>query len=140
MPYNWPLSVVGAVAAIILGIVVPRHRVLAWSERLPSNEEASLSFVGGGTWFTKWWPITATWPLVRLEQYTWGLRVGPNFHWIAWYLPTTDMKWLEIRVVRQSKSMIRLAINSAPGQWVSFGPHIDPRLISVLRENGVSLD
>jgi hypothetical protein len=40
------------------------------------GERATLSIVGGGTWFTMWWPIGATWPLVRLDLFSWGMRIG----------------------------------------------------------------
>lgn len=139
MFFGWPVSLVGAAAAVVLLGVVPNRRVSVWSEKHQSTGSASLKLVGGGTWFSKWWPIGATWPFLSLEQYPWGIRIGLNFRWVSWYLPTTDLSWSEILVARRTRSTVRFIPRSAPGQWVSFGP-IDPRLISVLKDAGVSLE
>jgi len=133
-------SVVGAVAAVIVFIVIPRRRVSAWSKRSQLSEESCFTLRGGGVWFSRWWPIGASMPLVRLEQFSWGLRVGPSFNWISWYVPTTDLRWSEILVARRTGKQIRFLCRTAPGQWVSFGPLNDTRLVSILNEKGVTVD
>lgn len=137
---HWAVSVVGAIAAVVLLLLVPRRRAAAWSERSLATAPAACSFVGGGTWFTMWWPISGTWPLVRLDQFGWGVRVGPNYRWMAWFLPTTDMRWAEILLARRTRMTIRFTTRASPKHWVSFGYlgySPDPRLVLAIQQNGV---
>ena len=131
------LSVSGAVVAFILLLGIPRTAATFRIAEVPSDEEPAQSFVGGGRWFGPgFWPVCATWPLTRLEQFGWGIRVGPNFRWIGWVVPTTELRWSEILVARRVRTGIRFNLRSDPRRRVSFGPSIDHRLITVLRHNG----
>jgi len=102
------------------------------------GERATLSIIGGGTWFTMWWPISATWPLVRLDLFSWGVRIGPNLPAVAWLLPTTNLRWSEILVVRRTRATLRFTSKVAPNHWVSFGPKVDQRLVEALKQHGVN--
>lgn len=137
MSHGWVMPLLGALAAAVLFLVVPRRRAAAMSERSMPDEPSAVSLVGGGTWFTMWWPLGATWPFVRLEQFSWGVRIGPNLRWTGWLFPTTDLPWSEILLARTTSTTIRFTTRSAPHRWVSFGPNSDPRLIDALRQNGV---
>jgi hypothetical protein len=135
------LSVSGAVVAFILLLGIPRRAATSRIAEVPSDEEPAQSFVGGGRWFGPgFWPVSATWPLVRLDEFGWGIRVGPNFRWIAWVVPTTELRWSEIVVARRLRSGIRFILRSDPRRRVSFGPSIDHRLITVLQQNGVEFE
>ena len=134
----WAISIVGAIAAIVLLLWIPRRRVARWSKRTDNDEPVAISLVGGGTWFTMWWPLGATWPLVRLDQFSWGIRVGPNVRLMAWIIPTTDMRWAEILTVRRTRTTLRFTTRSAPNHWLSFGPGVDPRLVSAIVDHGVN--
>jgi hypothetical protein len=137
---GWPLTVVGIALCLAIGFVIPRRKIARWSQPIGIREIPEFSIVGGGIWFPKWWPIGATWPLARLEQYSWGVRVGPNVRWAAWYLPTTDLRWDDILTAHRRTSTIRFTSKSALGQWVSFGPRVDDRLIVALKSNGVAVE
>ena len=122
-------------------LFVAIRRATSRVEHLESSEKAALSVVGGGGWFTMWWPWGATWPFVRLDQLSWGIRVGPNYRWLGWLLLTTDMTWTEILIARRTRFTIRFTPRSAPRHWVSFGYlgySVDPRLAAALREHGVT--
>ena len=58
-----------------------------------------------GTWFTRWWPLTATAPLVRLKLRHWWIRLGPNFSWtglvLADHRPAQPRLW-STQVARNS--------------------------------------
>ena len=139
MAHQWVLSALGAGAGIVLFLLVPRRRATSPLVGVAPDERPSLTIVGGGTWFTMWWPLGATWPLVRLDQYSWGIRIGPNFPWLGWLLPTTDLPWSEILLARRARRTltIRFTRKATPRHWVSFRPGVDPRLVAVLRDNGV---
>ena len=139
MAHPWVLSVVGALAAVVLFLAIPRWLGHSPSEAAVTGESPALSLVGGGTWFGRWWPLGATWPFVRLDQYSWGIRIGPNLRWMGWLLPTTDLPWSEILFVRRTTMTLRFTRRSTPSRWVSFGPGIDGRLISTLQEHGVEI-
>jgi hypothetical protein len=137
--FGWGLSVIGAAAAIVLLLIVPRRRASKWSSGGSSTDSAELTVVGAGTWFTGWWPIGASWPFVRLEVFHWGIRLGPNFPWLSWLLPTTDLRWTEISGARRKWGALRCSVKSAPGQWFSFSPSRDDRLDAAFRQHGVPI-
>ena len=86
-----------------------------------------------------WFPWGATWPLVRLDQFEWGIRIGPNLRWLAWTLPTTDMRWSDIVQVRRTMTTIRFTRQGVAG-WVSFGYlgyEPNPSLLSALQDHGI---
>jgi hypothetical protein len=140
------LSALGATAAIVLLLVFPRR--LATTQKFESQPEElpSLSIVGGAIWLTTWWPIGATWPLARLDVYSWGLRIGPRFRWLNWVLPTTELRWNQILRAKLSLFGIRLKWHSSPSRWILFGggygpfPGIDPRVAAALQEAGVEVE
>jgi len=134
----WLLRILGASAALVLVAFAIRRGTSRAETGLPEGGAVSTS-VGGGTWFTSPLPWGVTWPLVRLDQFAWGIRVGPNFRWIAWAMPTTDMTWSDIVRVRRTTTTIRFTRKEARG-WVSFGflgyaPA--PVLLAALQEHGI---
>ena len=139
MTHSWVLSLLGVPAGLVLFVLIPRRRAATPSVGEPTDEQPSLSLVGGGTWFTMWWPLGASWPFVRLDQFSWGVRIRPNGPWFRWMLPTTDLPWSEILLARSTRRTIRFIRRATPSYWVSFGPSVDPRLIIALREHGVSV-
>ena len=137
----WLLRIVGAIAALLVVVVVIRRRASRVESGLLEGT-AVASSVGGGTWFAWSFPWGATWPLVRLDQFTWGIRIGPNFRWIAWAMPTTDMKWSDILRVKRTTTTIRFTRKNAPG-WVSFGflgYQPPPLLVAALEEHGITYE
>lgn len=81
----------------------------------------------------------ATWPLVRLDQYSWGIRIGPRVRFVTWLLPTTDLPWSEILVVRRVWGGLAFTRRSGTYRWVTFGPVRDERLTYALQQHGVDL-
>jgi hypothetical protein len=128
----------GAAAAVVLLWIFPLSRSSHHSTAQAVDERPLVVSVGGAIWFAKWWPINATWPFVRLELYSWGVRIGPNYG--LKILPTTDLQWSDILSVRQRATSIRFRRSDRPGYWVSFGPKVDPRLIAALHQNGVDFN
>jgi hypothetical protein len=135
----WLLRVLGVSAGLFIVFIAIRRGTFRVEPR--SHEgEAVNSAVGGGTWFSMWCPWGATWPLVRLDQFAWGVRIGPNLPLMAWVLPTTDMRWSDILGVRRTKMTIRFTRRETPSHWVSFGYlgyEPDPGLVAALREHGI---
>jgi hypothetical protein len=136
-----PLCVLGAIAAVILFVVVPRRAATNRTVETSSDEEPTWRLVGGGSWFgPRSWPMRATWPFVRLDKFSWGIRVGPSMSWMAWAVPTTEMKWSEILVAPRTGRVVGFTLRSNPRRTVKFGPPLDERLISALRTNGVQVE
>jgi hypothetical protein len=109
--------------------------------RSATGEPPAISLVGGGSWSTALVPLTATWPLVRLDQFAWGIRVGPNPRFMSFmltFMPPTEMSWEGLLIVRRTGSTLRFTTKSAPNRWVSFRPGTDPRLIAAIVEHGVN--
>jgi hypothetical protein len=101
----------------------------------------AISLVGSGSWSTAFVPFMTTWPLVRLDQFAWGIRVGPNPRFMAFmptFMPPTEMSWEGLLNVRRTGSTLRFTTKSEPDRWVSFRPGTDPRLISAIVEHGVN--
>src|ERR1700722_11893902 len=115
------LSTLGAIAAIILLLLVPRRLATSRNVEAQAEEPPALTVVGGATWLTTWWPIGATWPLAKLDVYSWGLRIGPRFRWLNWALPTTELLWNQILRARLTLFGIRLTWHSSPSRWILFG-------------------
>jgi hypothetical protein len=135
------LSVLGAGAGVVVFLVVPRRAATFLIGEVASRDEPERSLVGAGTWIgPRFWPMSATWPLIRLEQFAWGIRVGPNFRWIAWAVPTTELRWSDISVAHRIRHSIRFCLRSDPRRRVTFGPASDTGLIAALQRNGVPVE
>ena len=122
MEHGWAILIagVGAFVAIVLLQWLPRRRVATRSKRSVIDDPPIISLVGGGSWFTMWWPLGATWPFVRLDQFSWGIRIGPNLRLMSFLVPTTDMRWAEMLVVRRT----RMTFASPRGQRLTTGYHL----------------
>ena len=111
------------------------------TNRSANGDPPVISLVGAGSWSTALVPFTSTWPLVRLDQFAWGIRVGPN-PWFMSFMPTsmppTDMPWEDMLIVRRTRTTLRFTTKSAPDRWVSFRPGDDPRLIAAIVQHGVN--
>lgn len=112
------LSIGGALMAIIALLVIPRANA---TRLLPgkASEPSSMSITGGGVWLHTYWPVAATWPLVRFELFSWGMRIGPSSTKVSWALPTTEIAWTELRSATPTRTGIRLRRTGARG-WVVF--------------------
>jgi hypothetical protein len=109
--------------------------------------EPSVSFVGGGLGRKTWGPIGATWPLVRLEVRDWGIRVGPNYAWIAWLLPTSEFRWADISDARRMHWGIRIRARSSPKGSIAFNSNVvgtrgtvADQLVAEFRAHGVEVE
>jgi hypothetical protein len=132
------LSIGGVLVAIVAFLLIPRassvHRLKDKPQGAPT-----LSMTGGGIWMHTYWPVSATWPLVRLELFSWGVRVGPNVEKLDWLLPTTELTWAEIRSATHTTFGVRFRGVDAPG-WIIFNrlSGLDPELWRQLNNHGVS--
>lgn len=137
----WELDVLGAIAAVILLLIVPRRRARSTAHAADQPDQAPvLTRVGGGSWVTHWWPIRGTWPLVQLDVFRWGIRMGPHYRWISWFLPTTELAWTEIVAARRLRRGLRIKGGSAPSKQLTFASstqRLDPELDDLLRSFGV---
>ena len=136
------LNFLGALAALVLLLLVPRRRATRLLAHTAGEGEPQLRLAGGACWFGAWpWPIGATWPLVSLEVFTWGLWIGPNFPWMCWTLPTTELSWSDIRSVRRTKTGLRLKLEDSRYGNISFsqgfGPGVAPSVVALIRSHGV---
>jgi hypothetical protein len=128
------LSVLGVIVVFILLVAVPRRAATSLVVEASSDEEPTWRLVGSGSWWGPWyWPLRTSWPLVRLEIFSWGVRVGPNMSWMAWAVPTTEMTWPEMLVARRTRAGVRFRPRSNPRRSVRFWPVSDERLMLVLR-------
>jgi len=112
-----------------------------WTKGSTNGDPPAISLVGSGSWSTAFVPFMTTWPLVRLDQFAWGIRVGPNPRFMSFmptFMPPTEMSWEGILVVRRTGSTLRFTTKSTPDRWVSFRPGADPRLIAAIVEHGVN--
>jgi len=96
------LSIVGALAALALGWIIPSRRSSRRVVPIEREEDPSICLVGGGSWIgTSWWPVGAPWPFVIFEVFTWGLRIGPRFRLMKNLpVPTTELAWIDVGKAR----------------------------------------
>ena len=132
------LSLGGALLAIVVFLLVPRAS--ATHHVLPGRPSVSptWSTTGGGAWLHTYWPVGATWPLVRLDLLPWGVKIGPSSPKFKWLLPTTELAWNEIRSATPTRTGIRFRRVDAPG-WVIFSSFsgLPPELWRQLEDHGV---
>jgi hypothetical protein len=140
----WELDVAGALVAVVLLWIVPYRRTACTVNPTNRGGQAPiLTRVGGGSWFASWWPIGASWPLVQLDVFRWGIRMGPHYRWMRWLLPSTEFEWSEIVAARRLRGGLRIRGGSAPVKRLTFvvpGQRHDPELDGLLRSFGVPLE
>lgn len=132
-------SVLGGAAALLLFVFMPRKRSTSLLPETSEQETPTINIVGAGLWTESWWPMRATWPLVRLQVFSWGVRVSASTRLLRWSLPITEMRWMDIEsatVLRRNR--IRFRRTSAGHGSVSFMP-IRSELIQTLRYSGVQV-
>jgi hypothetical protein len=131
------LSVVGAIAAIVVLLLIPRSIAAHRLEERPVDAPV-LSMTGGGFWMHTYWPVNATWPFVRLELFSWGIRLGPSSAILNWLLPTTELTWADIQSAKRLTFGVRFRRVGTWG-WVSFSRFggLDPELWRQLDVHGV---
>lgn len=141
------LSILGAMAAIVLFVYLPRRISTARLGQGEPTDVPEVTFVGGGTWATKWWPMSATWPLVRFEVFDWGIRIGPNYRWISWFVPVTEVRWEDIESATTSRIWGVKVRTHLPIHWVSFTPNYGlpmarntQEVVSALRAHGLEME
>ena len=140
------LAVIGAISALILLGYFPRRIATHRVDDITTAGAAEWSFTGGGTWVMSWWLVGATWPLVRMDVFSSGLRLGPRTRWIAWALPTTEILWSDITTAKDTFWGLRIRSRSFPRGWVAFNsakvgfPRIDEGLLLVLKQYGVIVE
>jgi hypothetical protein len=136
------VSIVGAAAGVILLLVLPRRRSMATVVGVHPTEVPPLNVVGGGVWTEAWWPMSATWPLVRLEGFSWGIRIGPSTQALHWLIPTTEIAWQDIERARRLRMGIAFRRKSSSWGSVRFtnSGGVPPALVSALRYYHVPYD
>ena len=136
------VTIVGAAAAVILLLVLPRRRSMANVQGVHPTEVPQLNVVGGGVWTEAWWPISATWPLVRLEGFSWGIRIGPSTRALHWLIPTTEIAWQDIERARRLRMGIAFRRRSSSWGSVRFTSWsgVPPALVFALRYHHVPYD
>jgi hypothetical protein len=129
----------GAVAVLILLGVLLRHVSTALVPEGRSQEVPVISTVGGGWWFG--WPMRATWPFVRLEDFSWGVRISASTKFMRWSLPVTELRWADIEWAKIVTGR-RVRFRRRSSGWgsvlffVSWGS-LPPQLLPTLRASGV---
>jgi hypothetical protein len=142
------LSIVGALLAIVLLLYLPRRQAMARVADADRSQVSEAQFVGGGAWSCKWWPVGATWPLVRIEVFPWGVRIGPNYRWISWFLPVTEFRWEEVESARISSFWgLKVQIRRPSPSWIAFTSNrglslarTDSGLVSAFRQHGIDVE
>ena len=133
------MNLLEVVVGVAIFLIIPIRRSTLRSKGAVADEPPTLTIKGGAFWFARWWPMRATWPFVRLDLYSWGVRIGPNYRWTSLLMPTTEMSWPDISVVQKKLSSLRFTSSVTPKYWVTFSPGTDPQLIGALTENGINI-
>lgn len=136
-PQEIVLATLGAVTAVVIFLVIPRRRSNAAVHEGQIPESPTLNVVGGAAWSGGASPIGATWPLVRLAVFSWGIRIGPSVRGIVWLIPTTELRWSDIEKVEVIRSGVRFRRRSPLGSRVSFSGAVPPDFLATLRRFGV---
>jgi hypothetical protein len=80
-----------------------------------------MSFLGGATWRTSHAvSLRASWPLVKLEIYAEGIRVGPSKRWFGWAVPEVELEWISIISIYGTRTGIHITRGDLPGSWILF--------------------
>jgi hypothetical protein len=138
------LLVIGVVALAFVVLVEAPRRSWTMGSMSDVNEEmkgsASIfSSVGGAGWLCYLFYGRATVPFVRIEVYSWGLRICPSHRLIAWYVPTTIVEWNRLSSIRASSTslVIRVSGKRASLMRLSARDGSLPELVEML---GIQLD
>jgi hypothetical protein len=98
---------------------------------LATNKEPSVAvaapaatITGQGSWFGKWWLVSMHgpgWCPVRLDLFDAGVRIGPSAKCWAWFVPTTDLRWSDIKfVTKEDWRLSFVGRNSSTKGFVRF--------------------
>ena len=138
----WFGLVVVSVVVVFRRYNSPLHRRLDLPSEAPSSRFIGGMRWGGGSTFGIG---NATAPLVRLDLFDWGIRLGPSVSLLRSIVPTWEVRYSELQgaelvqgPVFASKA-IRFRSIDAGGPmvfWTSTGLQI----LSLLAEHGVAVD
>jgi hypothetical protein len=114
---------------IVLGVVVlcglvafPIIPSRIWTARnqceyeFPQDQgDLGLDFRGGAAWSWYFLYGRASWPSVRVEMGEIALRISPTTKWLAWYVPTVTIPWVQMETISASGSGVAVRIPNKPG-------------------------
>jgi hypothetical protein len=141
------------VAGLVIGLLaLPVCAAGIWGMRQQTHVAARLlgipvtapktAFLGGALTRT----VTATWPLARLELFTWGIRLGASarlLQLLPLSLPTWEARYGELGVVRRVTSHgtegLRFAVTGATDAVV-FWSFRCPEILDQLEIAGATVD
>jgi hypothetical protein len=129
------------IIVLALLVVVPYVLAIHRSKRANYTRPPTFSAVGAGaTWHSgKWWPFWVSGPLVRLDVYDWGVRIGgPDSKWLGWIAPTVELAWPELAFAERRPTGLRLVQADDQKRNVLFNGHRD-ELIDALSKFPVEL-
>jgi hypothetical protein len=105
--------------------------------RHPADEFPELVVTGGASWGLLW---AATWPLVQLKVFSWGIRIGPRFRLLRALVPCSDLQWSDIRSVQLKGVMGNVLRFDRDASYISFGKFsgVD-EAVYALQEHGITV-
>ena len=124
------------IVVLCLLVVVPY--VLSLHPSSLANYTLAPQF--SATWHSgRWWPFWVSGPLVRLDVYDWGVRIGgPESKWLGWIAPRVELAWPELAYAERRPTGLRLVRADDQKRNVLFNGHRD-ELIECLSRFPVDL-
>jgi hypothetical protein len=124
------------IVVLALLVVVPYVLSLHPSGQATYAVAPQFSAVGSGaTWHSgRWWPFWITGPLVRLDVYDWGIRIGgPDKMWLSWIAPRVELAWPELAYAERRPTGLRLVRADDQRRTILFNGHRDELIESLSR-------
>jgi len=149
--------------AVLIGIIVGVLAVGtgaagAWGMRRQISESARViavpdtapeaAFVGGAQAAT----VQVTWPLARLEFFSWGIRLRSNWRFLRFLpmsFPTWEARYAELATIKSvlaaAGSGVRFAVTGSPDAVVFWSSRVfwasqNPEILDRLEAAGATVD
>ena len=104
----------------------------------PEASEVTFAGLGGAWWSWRFFFGSATYPLVRVEIGSWGLRISPS-SWIAkWYVPIAEISWDKVDSIRVWGNGVVLGVTDRHPGFIRVWTH-DGSLLAEVQNLGLSV-
>ncbi len=111
----------GGILGFWLFFLRPRLRSTALVNGNDVFDKCRVKFIGSATWKTgPSFAGRASFPMVQLQIFDQGLRVSGNFRWIRWAVPTIELLWSDIAIVKKSPTGIRIVRRDVENAFIVF--------------------
>lgn len=140
--WRFAYGIVIVIAGYTLFLRLPRRGFDRTVAAVFAADGSVFQVIGGASWYGRRWPLSASFPFVRLELFEWGIRIGPARRTLAFLLPTTELEWSEVKAVKRTRAGVRITPYVPHHGRIWFGNFngLSDVFFSALISHGVDLE